>query len=119
MTDRRSFLSGLLTLSVIPLLPSIALAKPLPIIWGDMDHDDSLGLSALLSGEPFEVEGEGFIAVEGHLSGGVFLLESPLHVKGNHVFVRDVSFFVAPDINQWAYIEGNYNTFMNIVVTYL
>lgn len=90
MTDRRSFLKGILSLSVVPLLP--ALPRFLPVIWGDGIHDDAPGLNALLADEAFEVERGGFTALDGVIRGGIFRLSAPLVIKRSNVLIDSCVF---------------------------
>src|SRR5687768_14897749 len=99
---RRSFLRGALAISVVPLLPSLAFV---PTIYGDGVRDDAPGLQALIDGKPFNVEGEGFTALEGWISGGNFRLERGLIIRKNtsnkpHIKIINTRFqcdFADPD----------------------
>lgn len=93
VTSRRSFLGGALALSAIVVVPSIGFGKELPCIYGDGIHDDTAGLQALFDGEPFQVEGEGFLARQGEIRGGRFAIGRPIHLKGRWI-VKDTTFVI-------------------------
>jgi hypothetical protein len=97
MTDRRSFLKGILTLGVISAVPMSRLIVPVPTIWGDGIHDDAPGLNALLRGDRFIVEADGVIAEDGVIQGGTFLIRAPLVINRFDVFLTKCRFTAAPD----------------------
>lgn len=85
--SRRSFLGGALTVAAASLVPVAAFTDPVPVLWGDGEHDDAPALQALIDGKPFEVAGSGFIARgfgdSYELKGGKFLLGQGLHFRDN------------------------------------
>lgn len=85
--SRRSFLGGALMIAAASLVPVAAFTNPVPILWGDGEHDDAPALQALIDGKPFEVAGSGFIARgfgdNYELMGGKFLLGQGLHFRDN------------------------------------
>lgn len=79
--SRRLFLGGALALAATPVIArtlSFIPAPPPPKIVADGVFDDWAGLQALVRGEPFEVEAEDLIAIEGLLGRGLFRVSQPL-----------------------------------------
>lgn len=94
--SRRSFLRGVLALSVTPALniPSFA---SVPVIRGDGIHDDWAGLQAMLDGEPFRVEGENLVAVDGIVSGGPFAVSDTLTFRRSNIRFSAIRLHALPE----------------------
>lgn len=90
LATRRSFLRGALSVLALPVLPKLALAGALPVIYGDGERDDWAGLQAMFNGEPFHVEAADIVAdAEGmKLFGGVYRLSRTLVINSAATLVR-------------------------------
>jgi hypothetical protein len=92
--SRRSFLRGVVTVGVvIAALPRVVL----PQLWGDMIHDDTDGLQALMDRKPVEIIHDGAkILPNGRLwiNGGKFRVTRPVTLRSytdltNSIFYGD------------------------------
>ncbi len=97
-TDRRGFLIGAGALLLAK--PKLILSK-VPILYGDGFHDDTEGLSALLSGRPFKsLSGDGFRPLYddgvAYLKGGEYLILGTV-TTNEEVHIRDALFRVPHD----------------------
>ncbi len=93
--SRRAFLGGVLALMTTPVIAKALVFEPpiaLPIIRGDGVFDDWAGLQALLRGEPFEVQAEGFMAIEGLLSRGMFRVSKPIELTSRSFVISSCTF---------------------------
>lgn len=102
--SRRSFLRGVLALSVTPALAKLPM---LPTIYGDGVHDDLPGLQAMIDGEPFHIENGGFVASEGEISGGQFILSRTLRIGRAlaRLNISDCRISTTPDFQDSAIIQ--------------
>jgi hypothetical protein len=90
---RRSFLKGLFAVTAVAATGLPNLAPALPRIVGDGVHDDWAGLQACFDGEPFRIENESVVALEGRLSGGTFRISKTLLINGKGEFsIENVTF---------------------------
>jgi hypothetical protein len=97
ITDRRSFLRGM-----VGLVGATVLVRPsgflgLPTLWGDGITDDAPALNALLRGEPVHIVADTARVARQRqvfLNGGKFAIGSPI-VVSNHALLyleRDITF---------------------------
>jgi len=87
--SRRSFLRGVLAVSVVAATAKLAIAEHIPTLYGDGMHDDAPALNALFSGKPFRVDNETIVASDGQLNGGSFAIKSTVHIRSNSFTVRN------------------------------
>lgn len=100
ITTRRSFLKGVLALGVASTLPLPSFGTPLPVIYSDGIHDDTLGLNAMFLGEPFDVENEGVIAANGMIRHGNFRISAPLVVAREDFWMSESTIALSPDFGK-------------------
>lgn len=100
MTDRRSFLKGVLSLGLVAALPTPILVLARPTIWADGIHDDAPGLNAMLAGEPFDVasEAEGLVAAEGEIRNGIFLISRTIVSTADHFRMSGCRIIAMPEL---------------------
>jgi len=96
--SRRSFLGGVLALSVAAAAAPVLALADVPVIYGDGVHDDWAGLQAMFDGRPFRVtDGAALVATEGVLNGGIFSLSKTLVIRGSHITIQRAAFNAADD----------------------
>jgi len=103
--NRRSFLGGALALAVTPVLAP--LAASLPVIYGDLKHDDWAGLQAMMDGQSFRIEDEDVRASEGALQYGMFTLSRKLVIRRNDFRMDQCYFASREDFEGSSLIEVN------------
>lgn len=106
--NRRSFLRGVLALTVAPSLPLVGVA--LPRIVGDGVHDDTDGLQALFAGQPFVVDSEVVRAQAGLVSGGTFRLTRTLVIADSRVSMSECKLIAEHD-DTVLYVMGKASSF--------
>lgn len=94
--SRRSFLKGVLALSVAPALPAVAIA--IPVIYGDGVNCDTDGLQALFDRKPFRVNEGAFVARNGTLWDGFFRITRTLVLRRDKPFILQGCTFDLSDI---------------------
>ncbi len=86
MTDRRTFLKGLLAVGAGATIVPADSAASIPRIVGDGVHDDAPGLQAAIDGKLFMVDGQ-CVALRKttglYISNGYFFLGRPITVRNN------------------------------------
>lgn len=96
--DRRSFLKGVLSVTVVAGAGVPSLGAPL--LKGDGVHDDTDALRALFSGKSFRCENE-VVAVRRKygidLSGGKFRINSTIYVPEQFVNIYNCTFYCTED----------------------
>ena len=89
MLTRRFFLGGAIALTVA----ARAIPISAPRIVGDGVHDDTAGLQALLSNEPYECDlpNVGWLSNSGriYIQGGIFRLTDIIYIRRNNVYLFD------------------------------
>ena len=96
---RRSFFRGALALTALAATPALSKISFAPMIYGDGVRDDTDGLQALLSGQPFQVAedavGHFFSdAMDVQIIGGRHRTTRPLFARGfkGTIHIRDTIF---------------------------
>lgn len=101
LLSRRSFLSGVLTVSACAAVPNLKALAMAPKIIGDGDHDDAPGINALIAGDPVTIVDDCISRKGGRLdfSGGTFLMREPLNITSPGVTIEHGTFIMDMDID--------------------
>lgn len=92
--SRRLFLGGFLSIvGASAYTGPILAAKPIPKIYADGDRDDTDGLVAFFSGEPFTVDGQNITADNGVLRNGIVRVKGTISVPSYGFLIDDVTVF--------------------------
>lgn len=89
---RRSFLGGAVAVATVAAVAPVFPVSPLPILYGDGKHDDTLALQALLDKQPV-IDGTSseviVVGEHGHvfIQGGVYLVSDTLHIRAENIYL--------------------------------
>lgn len=118
MTDRRSFLRGVITLTALAAIrPALALTENLPTIYCNHANDDWAGLQAAIDGKPFLIEGKRVVAGNMLVENGDFIISRTLNINAHHFTMRNCRFEMTRDFpagDSVFNVSGNYVTLEHI-----
>ncbi len=107
-TTRRGFLTGMLAAGAVAALPAMSKAY-VPTLHGDLIHDDTEALQALLDGKSIIRDGQLLEPIAGQpivLQGGRYLVSNTLRLTASNTVIRDAYFKITDSVKYCIQAEG-------------